>query len=129
MTKALSFPYVVSPAGVAAYTESPTKIYLDRVLTLFSYYVGQRPMLPTYGVDWSGSLFENDDNAQIAIPAALKSALSKWIPEVTITSVEFLGDPTDGTENVVVSLRLPDDTLTSLTINTGTIDYTGTVTR
>jgi phage baseplate assembly protein W len=129
MTKALSFPYVVSPAGVASYTESPTKIYLDRVLTLFSYYVGQRPMLPTYGVDWSGSLFENDDNARIAIPAALKSALSKWIPEVTITSVEFLGDPTDGTENVVVSLRLPDDTLTSLTINTGTIDYTGTVTR
>jgi len=129
MSKALSFPYTISPAGVAAYTESPTKIYLDRVLTLFSYYVGQRPMLPTYGVDWSGSLFENDDNAQIAIPAALKNALAKWIPEVTITKVEFIGENTDGTENVVVSLRLPDDTLTSLTITTGTIDYTGTVTR
>jgi phage baseplate assembly protein W len=86
-------------------------------------------MLPTYGVDWSGSLFENDDNAQIAIPSALKNALAKWIPEVTITKVEFIGENTDGTENVVVSLRLPDDTLTSLTITTGTIDYTGTVTR
>ena len=129
MSKALSFPYTISPAGIAAYTESPTKIYLDRVLTLFSYYVGQRPMLPTYGVDWSGSLFENDANAQIAIPAALRNALAKWIPEVTITKVEFIGTNTNGTENVVVSLRLPDDTLTSLTITTGTIDYTGTVTR
>lgn len=128
MSKALSFPYTISPAGVPQYTESASKIYLDRVLTLLSFYVGQRPMEPKYGVDWSRTLFENDSDARIAIPIAISEAIAKWIPEVSVTSVDFLDENTDGTENVVVSLKLPDDTLTSLTINTGLINYNGTTT-
>ena len=127
MSVAITFPYTIDPNGVAQYTQSATKIYVDRVLTLLSYYVGQRPMLPTYGVDWSKSLFENDSNAQVAIPLAISEAIGKWIPEVSVTAVDFVGDNTDGTENVIVSLKLPDDTLTSLTINTGTISYSGTI--
>jgi phage baseplate assembly protein W len=127
MSVAITFPYTIDPNGVAQYTQSATKIYVDRVLTLLSYYVGQRPMLPTYGVDWSKSLFENDSNAQVAIPLAISEAIGKWIPEVSVTAVDFVGDSTDGTENVIVSLKLPDDTLTSLTINTGTISYSGTI--
>jgi hypothetical protein len=127
MSVAITFPYTIDPNGVAQYTKSATKIYVDRVLTLLSYYVGQRPMLPTYGVDWSKSLFENDSNAQVAIPLAISEAIGKWIPEVSVTAVDFVGDSTDGTENVIVSLKLPDDTLTSLTINTGTISYSGTI--
>ncbi len=127
MSRAISFPYTIDPNGVAEYTESATKIYVDRVLTLLSYYVGQRPMLPTYGVNWSKSLFENDSDAQIAIPLAISEAIAKWIPEVSVTSVDFVGNNFDGTENVIVSLKLPDDTLTSLTINTGTINYSGTI--
>ena len=127
MSVAITFPYTIDPNGVAQYTQSATKIYVDRVLTLLSYYVGQRPMVPTYGVDWSKSLFENDSNAQVAIPLAISEAIGKWIPEVSVTAVDFVGDSTDGTENVIVSLKLPDDTLTSLTINTGTISYSGTI--
>ena len=128
MSQAISFPFTVSPSGVVQSTESASKIYLDKVLTLLSFYVGQRPMQPTYGVDWSRALFENDSDAQIAIPIAISDAISKWIPQVSVTSVEFAGENTDGTENVIVSLKLPDDTLTSLTINTGTINYNGTTT-
>jgi len=128
MSRAISFPYTISPAGVAQSTESSAKIYLDRVLTLLSFYVGQRPMEPTYGVDWSRTLFENNSDARIAIPIAISEAVSKWIPQVTVTSVDFAGENIDGTENVIVSLKLPDDTLTSLTINTGTINYDGTTT-
>jgi phage baseplate assembly protein W len=84
-------------------------------------------MLPTYGVDWRGSLFENDGDAQKAIPVAITQAIGKWLPEVKVTSVEFAGENTDGTENVILSLHLPDDTLTSLTINTGTITYNGII--
>jgi phage baseplate assembly protein W len=127
MSVAITFPYTIDPNGVAQYTQSATKIYVDRVLTLLSYYVGQRPMVPTYGVDWSKSLFENDSNAQVAIPLAISEAIGKWIPEVSVTAVDFVGDSTDGTENVIVSLKLPDDTLTSLTINTGTISCSGTI--
>ena len=127
MSRAISFPYTIDPNGIAQYTESATKIYVYRVLNLLSYYVGQRPMLPTYGVNWSKSLFENDSDAQIAIPLAISEAIAKWIPEVSVTSVDFVGNNFDGTENVIVSLKLPDDTLTSLTINTGTINYSGTI--
>lgn len=127
MSVAISFPYTLDPSGVAQVTSSASKIYLDRVLTLLSFYVGQRPMEPTYGVDWSKSLFENNSDARIAIPIAINEAITKWIPQVSVTSVEFAGENIDGTENVVVSLRLPDDTLTSLTINTGTISYSGIV--
>jgi phage baseplate assembly protein W len=127
MSVAISFPYTLDPSGVAQVTSSASKIYLDRVLTLLSFYVGQRPMQPTYGVDWSKSLFENDSDARIAIPIAITEAISKWIPQVSVTSVEFAGENINGTENVVVSLRLPDDTLTSLTINTGTISYSGII--
>jgi phage baseplate assembly protein W len=129
MNQALSFPYIISPFGVVESTSSATKIYLDRVLTLLSYNVGQRPMLPTYGVDWSRSLFENDSDARIAIPLAISEAIAAWIPEVSVTAVEFAGENFNGTENVIVSLKLPDDTLTSLTINTGTINYDGIMTR
>jgi phage baseplate assembly protein W len=85
-------------------------------------------MEPTYGVDWSGTLFENDSDARTAIPIAIAKAVAKWIPQVTVTAVDFAGENTDGTENVVVSLKLPDDTLTSLSINTGIINYNGTTT-
>jgi len=129
MSRAISFPYTISPSGVTQYTESTAKIYLDRVLTLLSFYVGQRPMLPTYGVDWSRTLFENNSNARIAIPIAISEAVSRWIPQVSVTSVDFAGENIDGTENVIVSLKLPDDTLTSLTINTATINYNGTTTE
>ena len=129
MNQALSFPYIISPSGIVESTSSATKIYLDRVLTLLSYQVGQRPMLPTYGVDWSRSLFENDSDARIAIPLAISEAIAAWIPEVSVTAVEFAGENFNGTENVIVSLKLPDDTLTSLTINTGTINYDGIMTR
>jgi phage baseplate assembly protein W len=85
-------------------------------------------MEPTYGVDWSRTLFENDGDAKIAIPIAISEAVSKWIPEVSVTSVEFSGENFDGMVTVIVSLKLPDDTLTSLTINTSTINYNGTTT-
>jgi hypothetical protein len=125
--QAVSFPYTIGTQGIVQNTTSPAKIYVDRVLTLLSTYVGQRPMLPTYGVDWSGSLFENDNDAQKAIPVAITQAIGKWLPEVNVTSIEFAGENVDGTENVILSLHLPDDTLTSLTINTGTITYSGII--
>ena len=129
MSRAISFPYTISPSGVVQSTDSPAKIYLDKVLTLLSFYVGQRPMQPTYGVDWSRTLFENNSDARIAIPIAISEAVSKWVPQVTVTAVDFAGENINGTENVIVSLKLPDDTLTSLTINTATINYDGSTTE
>jgi phage baseplate assembly protein W len=129
MSVGVNFPYTINTQGVVDSATTATKIYLDRVLTLLSTNVGQRPLTPTYGVDWSSAMFETDSNAQVAIPQAISVAVGKWIPEVEVLEVQVSENSSDGVEYVTVSLKLPDDTVTSLTINSGTINYDGTITR
>jgi phage baseplate assembly protein W len=84
-------------------------------------------MLPTYGVDWSTSLFENDNVARPAISAAIRSAIAKWIPEVSVNSISFKMDQIGGVETVTLGLILPDSTVTNLNINTNILNYDGTI--
>ena len=128
MTSSISYPYTISPDGLVKSTANSTKLYLDRVLTLVSTYTGQRPMMPDYGVDWSQALFENDYEAKNAIPAAIKGAVSKWIPEIEVTSCDLKFSELDGIEYVTLGLALPDDTITTMSINTATFNMDGTVT-
>jgi len=128
MTTSISYPYTIDPNGLVSATGSSTKLYLDRVLTLVSTYIGQRPMMPDYGVDWSGALFENDNEARVAIPIAIRGAVAKWIPEVQVSKVNINFDELEGTENVTLELLLPDDTVTTLNISTATFNMDGTVT-
>jgi phage baseplate assembly protein W len=126
---AISFPYSVDPTGRVASTTSTAKIYLDRVLTLLSVNIGQRPMLPSYGVDWSKALFESDGDSQAAISLAIQEAISTWIPEVGVISISITSDVTSGTENITITLRLPDNTVSNLAVNSSTLNYDGTITR
>jgi phage baseplate assembly protein W len=85
-------------------------------------------MTPDYGVDWSGALFENDNEARIAIPIAIKEAVAKWIPEVEVTNVSIDFDVLEGIEYVTLEVALPDNTVTTMSINTATFNMDGTVT-
>jgi phage baseplate assembly protein W len=128
MSLAFRYPYNLDPNnGVADTTGDPTKIYVDRVLTLLSTNIGQRPMLPEYGVDWSTAIFENEGSAQKAISQAIKTAVSKWIPEVTVGTVTFLDGSSSGIETINISLNLPNNTTTNLSVNSNTINYSGTI--
>lgn len=128
MTTSITYPYTVNVNGTVDAAVTSTRLYLDRVLTLVSTYKGQRPMLPDYGVDWSGALFENDNVARLAIPIAIRAAVAKWIPEVEVTDVNIKFDPLNGIEYVTLSLALPDNTVTTMSINTATFNMDGTVT-
>lgn len=128
MTTSIAYPYTIDPNGLVSVVGGSTKLYLDRVLTLISTYIGQRPMMPDYGVDWSGALFENDNEARIAIPIAIRGAVAKWIPEVQVSDVKINFDELEGIENVTLGLLLPDDTFSTLNINTATFNMDGTVT-
>jgi len=127
MTLAINYPYTIDASGVVGSTSNPPKIYLDRVLTLLSTSIGQRPMLPTYGVDWSTALFENDNIAQPAISSAIRTAIAKWLPEVKVNSISFGLNTRNGIELVTLGLTLPDITVTSLTVNTNQLNYDGTI--
>ena len=128
MTTSILYPYTIDINGTVASSLTSTRLYLDRILTLVSTYRGQRPMLPEYGVDWSGALFENDNNARLAIPIAIREAVARWIPEVEVTDVDIKFDPLAGIEYVTLGVSLPDNTFTTLSINTATFNMDGTVT-
>ena len=128
MTVAISFPFTLDTFGVLASTEDANKIYLDKVLTLLSTNVGQRPMVPEYGIDWGVALFETENNAKAAIPAAIRAAIARWIPDVQVYNIT-MQDQQDGIEYVNIQLVLPDNTLTTLPVSTATFNIDGTVIR
>jgi len=45
--KAISFPFTLDPFGKTTSTTDQRKIYQDKVLTLLSTAVGERPMRPS----------------------------------------------------------------------------------
>ena len=129
MTVSLSFPYTIDTAGTVTPATSNTKIYIDRVLTLLSTNIGQRPMMPDYGVDWSGALFENDYLAEPAITQAITVAVSKWVPAVTVKDIKYGTIGIDGKELVTIYLGLPDDTVATIAVNSGTLNFNGSIER
>jgi phage baseplate assembly protein W len=129
VSSAISYPYNLDTNGVVTSVNTTTKLYLDRVLTLLSTNVGQRPMMPDYGTDWSTTLFENENNYRRAIPVAISNAIRTWIPDVSVEKVELSGDEYSGIVYVNLFLKLPNNTIATMKINTATFNYDGLVTR
>jgi phage baseplate assembly protein W len=127
MTSSISWPYTINPLGVTESSRAIAKISLDRLLTLLSTNVGQRPMSPRYGVDWSGSLFENEDNAESATSEAIYAAVGQWLPELEITELKINSVFGTGIQNVTISLTFPDETNSEITIRFDTFNYDGMV--
>jgi phage baseplate assembly protein W len=128
MTIAISYPYTIDPnSGQVADTNNSSKIYLDQVVTLLSTNVNQRPMTPTYGVDWSTAIFENEGISQAAISQAISAAIGMWIPAVSVANISFSDGGSSGTETVNLTLNLPDNTVANLSVNSNTLNYSGTI--
>lgn len=125
MSTSIDFPYSINQVGVTTAANTVPKIYVDRVLTLLSTNLGQRPMSPDYGVDWSGAMFENEGVASLAITQAVNIAIAKWVPEVEVTNISFSNINSDGNQVVSISLGLPDQTETVLSINSGSLNFAG----
>jgi phage baseplate assembly protein W len=127
--KAISFPFTIDPFGVVNTTTSQEKIYQDRVLTLLSTTVGERPMRATYGTDIASALFETQGNAEKAAETAIRTAMRTWLPEVTIERIDIQSTDDTGSLRVNLSLVLPDYSSTAVTIYTTTLNPDGSTTR
>lgn len=128
MTISINYPYTIDPNGVVISSVTTTKLYLDRVLTLLSTNLGQRPMIPSYGVDWSTAMFENEGDAKIAINQAIRVAIATWIPEVTVNNIVIDSNNFDGKMLVNLELGIPNDTTANLVINSDIFNYDGLAT-
>lgn len=127
--KAISFPFTLDPFGKTSSTTDQRKIYQDRVLTLLSTAVGERPMRPTYGTNIATAMFENQGNVEKAINDSVRSAISKWIPEVTVNDVIIKGFLDTGAVTVELNVTLPDFIEDSITVVSTTLNPDATTTR
>jgi len=127
--KAISFPFTLDPFGVVDSTTDQTKIYQDRVLTLLSTTVGERPMRPTYGTDVARAMFENQSDAKKAVDQAIRTAISTWIPEVEVNAVNVNTFDDSGKVSVEVNVVLPDFTSTTVNVLSTTLNPNGSTTR
>jgi phage baseplate assembly protein W len=127
--KAISFPFTLDPFGKTASTTDQRKIYQDRVLTLLSTAVGERPMRPTYGTNIATAMFENQGNVEKAINDAIRSAISKWIPELTVNNIFLKGFLDTGAVTVELNVSLPDFVEDNITVVTTTLNPDATTTR
>ena len=127
--KAITFPFTIDPFGVANTTTSQEKIYQDRVLTLLSTSVGERPMRATYGTDLATALFETQGNATKAIETAIRTAMRTWLPELTVENIDIMATDDSGRLQVNLSLVLPDFSTTAVTVYSTTLNPDGSTTR
>lgn len=125
---AISYPFTLDGLGVLQSTSDPKKIYLDRLLTLLSTSPGQRPMLPEYGTDVLLALYENDNVVETAISQAIKSAVSIWMPEIDVENVRVSIPDEAGSVEVEIIIKLPNSTLTTLTVSSAIFNIDGTIT-
>ena len=127
--KAITFPFTIDPFGVANTTTSQEKIYQDRVLTLLSTSVGERPMRATYGTDLASALFETQGNATKAIESAIRTAMRTWLPELTVENIDIKATDDSGRVQVLLSFVLPDFSTTAVTVYSTTLNPDGSTTR
>ena len=127
--KAISFPFTLDPFGKTTSTTLQEKIYQDRVLTLLSTAIGERPMRPTYGTNMGAAMFENQGKVDAAINQAIRSAIATWIPELTVEKVNVIGFLEDGQVSVELNITLPDFTTTNIQVLSTTLNPDATTTR
>lgn len=127
--KAIAYPFTLDGNGKVVSTTSSSKIYLDRVLTLLSTNITQRPIAQEYGTDIGTALFENDNNIVAAASSAITEALTNWLPEVTLNNITVSEPDEDGVANIQLDLVFPTQVSASLNITTAIFNYDGTVTR
>jgi phage baseplate assembly protein W len=127
--RAMSYPFTISSSGKILATTDTNKVYMDRALTLIATLSGQRPMRYTYGVNYEKGLYENNNNVSVGLQEAIREALGKWLPDVSIVSYGTSPAGEDGVATISLNLRFPDGTVDELSTRMYTLSEDGTITR
>lgn len=75
---------------------------------IFTYTPGERPMLPSFGLDLRGLLYEpmNEHTAN-SIGMAVYNAIIAWEPRITVNNINVTADYDDNTYYVTVNFTCP----------------------
>lgn len=123
---AISYPFTMSSTGKIVATSDINKVYLDRLLTLISTLTKQRAMRPSYGVNLGKGVYENAGNMILGLESEIKEAITKWLPYIELVAYNSSESPDDGTIQIDISVRLPDNEETGMSVKVSTVSNDGT---
>ena len=123
--KAIVFPFQLDSFGRVVTTSDSNKIYMDRLLTLLSTMVYERPMKNGYGTNLARALYETYNRSDLAIREAIERAVAIFLPEIELESLSVSQANEDGISTVDLSVILPDNSIESISINTGYFSANG----
>lgn len=91
--RAISLPFSFDSSGGVTYTTDEVKIWQDRIAIVVMTRLNERVMRPTYGSNTQKVALENFNSAVIMAKQEVATALSTWLPSVTLVSVDGIRDP------------------------------------
>jgi len=107
--KAISLPLSLDPYGRIAQTESQSKIWSDRVLSVIGTNLKERLMLGSFGTNITSYLYDSYTRAVVAIPTEVEKAFSGFLPTLTYVDTTITEDDTTGTLLVDITYQLPNE--------------------
>lgn len=105
---AISFPFRIDGFGKIAVANTQEKIWADRVLTVLGTMQGTRVMRGDYGMPLNSTLHEISSDVEDLMEGLVTEAFDKFLPLLTLDSVEVFPIVGDGVIQVQVTYSLPN---------------------
>ncbi len=105
---ALSLPFSLNAYGQITTTESQSKIWADRVLSVIGTNINERVMLGGYGTNITSYAFGSIDRAVAAIPGEVEKAFGGFLPALTYVETKIDVDAETGTMLLDIMYQLPN---------------------
>ena len=106
--RAISLPFSLSSYGTIQSTQSQSKIWSDRVLSVLGTMLGERVMFPDFGTNIPRLLYKSIDGVVTEIDAEIEQAFSALLPRLTYLETIINEEVENGTIVVDVVYSLPN---------------------
>lgn len=129
MSTEIQTPFGLTPSGGVQATADPNVQAAQHVTALVSTTPGERAMLPTYGVDLTGRVFDPDDTVvATAIGQDVQDKMALFEPNIQVISAQpLVSDTGEGFVNVDVQYALGAGPTSVQQQQTATVLVGGTV--
>jgi phage baseplate assembly protein W len=128
METSISLPFKVTSYGSIATTTEQSKIWSDRVRAVIGTNIRERVMLPDFGTLVPEAFMQTEEDAEATIKTEVERGFTKYLDQLTLSSVSITFDEYSNTTNVTILYQLPNNEEASVTIgvvtNIGTLPQT-----
>jgi len=122
----IDYPFSFNQQGrVSTITETNTKMWKNKILSLVSTGALERIWYSDYGIDLSSLLFEPSQSIIEEAIRAINELFISWLPELELNDVQPSYDVTGGYLVINVNYSLPSGKQDSVKIDTSSLSLAG----